>query len=69
MWFILILLVSPIWADLDPKMFGAEGSELLKELKESGVIDQFEKELEKMLHEQKDNEVKTEDSATPKKGN
>ena len=49
-------------------MFGAEGSELLKELKESGVIDQFEKELEKMLHDQKDNEVKTDESATPKKG-
>ncbi len=38
-------------AKLDADMFGAEGSELLKELKDAGVIDQFEKELEKMLHE------------------
>ena len=38
-------------AKLDADMFGPQGSELLKELKESGVIDQFEQELEKMLKE------------------
>ena len=60
-----ILLLSPVWAKLDPNMFGAEGSELLQELKESGVIDQFEKELEKMLHEQKPTEEKNDEGATP----
>ena len=58
------MLLSPVWAKLDPNMFGAEGSELLQELKESGVIDQFEKELEKMLHEQKPTEEKNDEEAT-----
>jgi len=53
------------WGKLDENMFGAQGSELLKELKEAGVIDQFEQELEKLLHEQKtkgeSNEIETED--------
>ena len=40
------------FAKIDEDLFGAQGSELLKELKESGVIDQFEQELEKMLQEQ-----------------
>ena len=46
-------------------MFGAQGSELLQELKESGVIDQFEKELEKMLHEQKPTEEEKNEETTP----
>jgi uncharacterized protein YjgD (DUF1641 family) len=50
---ILLLIFNLSWAKLDENMFGAQGSELLKELKESGVIDQFEQELEKLLHEQK----------------
>ena len=49
----LIFMISVSYGKLDESMFGAQGSELLKELKESGVIDQFEQELEKMLHEQK----------------
>ena len=68
-WFFIfgfLLLSNPAWAKLDPDMFGAQGSELLQELKESGVIDQFEKELEKMLHEQKPTEEgKTEAETTP----
>ena len=46
-------MISVSYGKLDESMFGAQGSELLKELKESGVIDQFEQELEKMLHQQK----------------
>jgi len=65
---ILLLIFNLSWAKLDENMFGAQGSELLKELKESGVIDQFEQELEKLLHEQKtkgeNNEVETEATAT-----
>jgi len=61
---ILLLIFNLSWAKLDENMFGAQGSELLKELKESGVIDQFEQELEKLLHEEKtkgeNNEVETE---------
>ena len=38
-------------AKIDDELFGPNGSAMLKELKDSGVIDQFEKELEKMLHE------------------
>jgi len=61
---ILLLIFNLSWGKLDENMFGAQGSELLKELKESGVIDQFEQELEKLLHEQKtkgeNNEVETE---------
>ena len=49
----LIFMISVSYGKLDESMFGAQGSELLKELKESGVIDQFEQELEKMLHQQK----------------
>lgn len=37
---------------VDNKLFGEQGSELLKELKESGVIDQFEKELKNMLYDE-----------------
>lgn len=59
------MAVNASYGKLDAEMFGAQGSELLKELKDSGVIDQFEQELEKMLHEQKNagetNEVLTED--------
>ena len=58
-------MISVSYGKLDENMFGAQGSELLKELKESGVIDQFEQELEKMLHEQKNagetNEVEVEE--------
>ena len=65
---ILLLIFNLSWGKLDENMFGAQGSELLKELKESGVIDQFEQELEKLLHEQKtkgeNNEVETEATAT-----
>jgi len=65
---ILLLICNLSWAKLDENMFGAQGSELLKELKESGVIDQFEQELEKLLHEQKtkgeNNEVETEATET-----
>jgi len=65
---ILLLIFNLSCAKLDENMFGAQGSELLKELKESGVIDQFEQELEKLLHEQKtkgeNNEVETEATAT-----
>ena len=60
-----LLLSNPTWAKLDPDMFGAQGSELLQELKESGVIDQFEKELEKMLHEQKPTEEEKNEETTP----
>jgi len=49
----LIFMISVSYGKLDESMFGAQGSELLKELKESGVIDQFEQELEKMLLQQK----------------
>merc|ERR1712021_112763 len=49
----LIFMISVSYGKLAESMFGAQGSELLKELKESGVIDQFEQELEKMLHQQK----------------
>merc|ERR1712021_195682 len=52
----LIFMISVSYGKLDESMFGAQGSELLKELKESGVIDQFEQELEKMLHQQKNAE-------------
>ena len=40
----LIFMISVSYGKLDENMFGAQGSELLKELKESGVIDQFEQE-------------------------
>jgi len=62
---IFMTIFNSSWGKLDENMFGAQGSELLKELKEAGVIDQFEQELEKMLHEQKTkgetNEIETED--------
>ena len=61
LWIFCALVFGFCNAKLDENMFGPEGSELLKELKESGVIDQFEEELEKMLHEQK-NTVKVDDA-------
>lgn len=61
LWIFCALVLGFCNAKLDENMFGPEGSELLKELKESGVIDQFEEELEKMLHEQK-NTVKVDDA-------
>lgn len=36
----------------DKDIFGQQGSELLKQLKESGVIDKFEEELLHMLKEE-----------------
>jgi len=64
---IFMTIFNSSWGKLEdqlPTMFGAQGSELLKELKEAGVIDQFEQELEKLLHEQKTkgetNEIETE---------
>ena len=43
-------------------VFGEQANDLMKQLKDSGVIDAFEKELKDMLAEDpKDNEVKTDD--------
>ena len=49
----LFLVIQLSVAKLDENILGAQGSELLKELKESGVLDSFEQELEKMLHQEK----------------
>ena len=49
----LFLVIQLSVAKLDENILGPQGSELLKELKESGVLDSFEQELEKMLHQEK----------------
>ena len=49
----LFLVIQLSVAKLDENILGAQGSDLLKELKESGVLDSFEQELEKMLHQEK----------------
>ena len=50
----LFLVIQMSVAKLDPEsILGGQGAELLKELKESGVLDSFEQELEKMLHQEK----------------
>lgn len=52
----IILLCFPLisLAKIDAELFGENGSKLFQELKDSGVMDQFEQELEKMLHEKGD---------------
>ena len=46
-----LLVLDYCHAKFDENILGAQGAELLKDLKESGVLENFEEELEKMLHD------------------
>merc|ERR1712018_833020 len=46
-----LLVLDHCHAKFDENILGAQGAELLKDLKESGVLENFEEELEKTLHD------------------
>merc|ERR1712001_36508 len=48
-----LFLLQVVVGKLDDNILGAQGANLMKELKDSGVLDSFEQELEKMLHQEK----------------